>query len=796
VVIYKIICKYEIKIVPLQSKTQKGTSMTTFFYEGLILNLPTLAETLLLSSNEFKVLKVMGGGMGICAKIQACDGTSYAVKVIYQDSMSNEEAMARYITEVKSWLTLSACEGVAEAICITKINDIPCVVSKWMEGGDLIPHMNNKNKIFFYKTIERIILTLQWAYNNHHTIHRDIKPANILLDENQNAFITDWGLAKDLSKKIEENKSTQINKNNNPELTEDGSFLGTVSYASPEQILGKKDIDFRTDIYSLGCMMYEWETGNRPFIGKTCEEIAISQINDKPKKIGSIFVGTNYGVEKIILKCLEKSPADRYQSYDELLSDFYKIANKKEQFQPSLLKERFNSVKIGYDEFIDKLRNKKFNAIYGTKGYAIMSEEDIQPYLWEAINLLGLGEWQKAVSILERLYNPDFIKKMPDSGFNQFIANNLSYGYCRLGKRNEALAVILTIKEANNKTADYYVNLSCILIEQLNFIEARNVCTEALSIYPDDKDLQSNLTRALLGLNDLEKASESAHKRLILNRDVDSLIDAASLSVKIAQSRENTDYPTAYKYYTTSRKYYQEAEYLNPQNTIVKYGLANVLFYLNKYSESSEKIAEISKINNATTATDIWYLARNIQYSCSPNDCKSFCEKWLKVYPEDIKLKTIYAQLLFESYCLGQINKDGFPIITQQCIDHVNRVIKGKPDELLYTDYILAARILFWIANGVTETERKGVDMLKEQLKKQINTWECDFYLASYYANIGNFQEAIIWIDQAIKKAPWRESCYSLAAQIYKASGNEELASIYQTKIKQISEKKKNLLES
>jgi len=94
------------------------------------------------------------------------------------------------------------------------------------------------------------------VYKNHKIIHRDLKPENILLDKNNIAYITDWGIYKDLT--MGENTKNDYNlekKNFKMKFTKAGSILGTISYISPEQIKGSKDIVFRSDIYSLGCLM-------------------------------------------------------------------------------------------------------------------------------------------------------------------------------------------------------------------------------------------------------------------------------------------------------------------------------------------------------------------------------------------------------------------------------------------------------------------------------------------------------------------------------------------------------------
>jgi eukaryotic-like serine/threonine-protein kinase len=101
-------------------------------------------------------------------------------------------------------------------------------------------------------------------------------------------------------------------------LTVVGSFLGTVSYASPEQLRGDVDLDHRTDIYSLGCLMYEWEAGGCPFTGTTAEEVILKHLFETAAPLGSFFKKTAFGAEGLIRACLEKDPAKRMPDYASL----------------------------------------------------------------------------------------------------------------------------------------------------------------------------------------------------------------------------------------------------------------------------------------------------------------------------------------------------------------------------------------------------------------------------------------------------------------------------------------------
>lgn len=233
--------------------------------------LPELAGCFGLASAEFRVDRILRGGMGECIRIVQNE-KSFALKVIQTEIVGNPDAWERYLREVRLWTTLSACEGVVEAFCVIRVNELPVVCSRWMPGGNLRRHLRNRSPAFFFSVMVRIVGTLAWAHENHAVIHRDLKPDNILLDKADQAFVSDWGLARPLTAAPDgplNHATPAVGGTTHPALTSAGTILGTVSYASPEQLLGETSLNQRTDIYSLGCLMYEWEAGRCPFTGAT-----------------------------------------------------------------------------------------------------------------------------------------------------------------------------------------------------------------------------------------------------------------------------------------------------------------------------------------------------------------------------------------------------------------------------------------------------------------------------------------------------------------------------------------------
>lgn len=217
--------------------------------ENKTLILPELSAALGLKEPEFYIGKVLRGGMAQCCKVvHMSSGGLYALKILDFPTAHDGTRFRRFLEELKLWTTASTFDGVVEAYSIFRMNELPCICAKWMCGGDLRAHLANRDPSFFFKTMDRVIGTLEWVYENYKIIHRDLKSDNILLDEYHQAFVSDWGLGRvrgetSSTSELCNRRSRAIS----PNLTDTGQFLGTIAYSSPEQILGSRDIDHKTD---------------------------------------------------------------------------------------------------------------------------------------------------------------------------------------------------------------------------------------------------------------------------------------------------------------------------------------------------------------------------------------------------------------------------------------------------------------------------------------------------------------------------------------------------------------------
>ena len=278
------------------------------------------------SGNNFLVEDIIGGGMGVCVKVKNIKTNKvFALKGIQKVFLNEERAVQRFRRELDIWYVAASCDGVVDTESIVIINGIPYMMAEWVNGGDLYGKLKQMDSCEKIKVFIEIVDALRLIHNQYGIIHRDLKPQNILVTTSGRPLIADWGLAKIYSEKLlDQNIKKKIPSS--PNLTMAGSHMGTVLYMSPEQIIDSSSVDFRSDIYALGCILHEMETGESPFIGRTIKEIVNRHLYDAPPKLGGFLKRTKLGLEKVISRCLQKNPADRYQSYEEILKDVIKYA--------------------------------------------------------------------------------------------------------------------------------------------------------------------------------------------------------------------------------------------------------------------------------------------------------------------------------------------------------------------------------------------------------------------------------------------------------------------------------------
>ena len=201
----------------------------------------------------------------------------------------------------------------------------PYLALEFIDGKSLRQLLEERGNLSCAESIsiaKCICAGMQYAHD-HNIVHRDLKPENVIL-QNEVAKVVDFGLCKFSEERDEDNR-----------LTRHGSITGTAAYMSPEQCAGKAG-DARSDIYSFACILFELLTGQAPFIADTAAQVMLKQVNESPPTISSQLTSRKFGspemgrpskemLPDILLKCLQKDPAQRYQSFGDVLDDLNKI---------------------------------------------------------------------------------------------------------------------------------------------------------------------------------------------------------------------------------------------------------------------------------------------------------------------------------------------------------------------------------------------------------------------------------------------------------------------------------------
>lgn len=269
-------------------------------------------------ADRYKIETVLGrGGMGIVYKGRhLLMDRPVAIKMLHPEYIQDEVTVNRFRSEAKSLSTVIHPNLVTVFdFGITPAKE-PYLVMDYYQGKSLEEILDGDSAIELKVALDVFcqVCDALTAVHKHNIVHRDVKPANILISDDNQVKLVDFGIAK----------STNSNGLN---LTMDGEAVGTPKYMSPEQCQAK-NLDARSDIYSLGCVMYEVITGRAPFEADSFYEMMRQHTQDEPSKLPFLRKSVNVttALQTVILKSLKKAPQERHQSAAQLKQELLSVA--------------------------------------------------------------------------------------------------------------------------------------------------------------------------------------------------------------------------------------------------------------------------------------------------------------------------------------------------------------------------------------------------------------------------------------------------------------------------------------
>ena len=272
-------------------------------------------------AGKYKIIEELGkGGMGIVYKAEDTKlKRAVALKFLPPDLIRDSEVKERFVQEAQAASALEH-NNICTIHEIDETKDGQMFICMSYYEGETLKRKIENGPLMLEEAIEIAIQVAQGLAKAHktHIIHRDIKPANIMITDDGVVKIVDFGLAKLAGQ---------------TRLTQTGTTMGTIAYMSPEQSRGEA-VDHRTDIWSLGLVLYEMLTGQLPFKGEYEQAVVYSILNEEPERVTSLRSEAPLELEQIIKKAMRKNSEKRYSQVDEIISSLRSLKKKLESLRP------------------------------------------------------------------------------------------------------------------------------------------------------------------------------------------------------------------------------------------------------------------------------------------------------------------------------------------------------------------------------------------------------------------------------------------------------------------------------
>jgi tetratricopeptide (TPR) repeat protein len=535
-------------------------------------------------AGRYEIIEELGsGGMGKVYKVFDREiEEKIALKLLKPEIAAREKTIKRFRNELKYARKISH-KNVCRMFDLNREEGKYFITMEYVPGEDLKNVIRMMGRLSVGKAVVIARQMCEGLREAHKlgVVHRDLKPQNVMIDRDGDARIMDFGIAQSLEAEG---------------ITDTGVMIGTPKYMSPEQVAGKK-IDHRSDIYSLGIILYEMLTGEVPFDGITALDIALKQKTEEPREPRELNAQIPVELSRVILKCLEKNKELRYQSIEEVHSDLLEIEEQiptKEKIRAEMESDSVTLRKrLRVSSFLLILL---FSLVILVGGYLLIKK----PLALKKASLETVGDsgWINSIAVLP---------------FRDFSANKDQEHICfgvmnaiigKLGQIQE-LKVISTTSALRFKDSDKVIKDIGSELEVANILEGsiqteenRLLLTAQLTKVNDNTIIWSgNFDRQRESLIDMQDEISQSIAEVLIERLSPEKITALKTSPMInAEAYEYFEWGNFHEkeYFNDSReedfeaavKMYEKAIEIEPEYALAFWGLGNV--YESRYNKTEE----------------------------------------------------------------------------------------------------------------------------------------------------------------------------------------------------------------
>ncbi|MGD2296005.1 MAG: protein kinase, partial [Candidatus Aminicenantes bacterium] len=503
-------------------------------------------------ADRYQVIEELGlGGMGRVYKVMDKSvSEKIALKLLNPEIASDEKTIERFRNELKLARQISH-RHVCRMYDLSEAEDSPYITMEYISGEDLKSLIKRAGQVSVGKAVHIAGQICEGLVEAHrlNVIHRDLKPQNIMIDMEGNAKITDFGIARSTKTKG---------------LTDTGVIIGTPEYMSPEQVEGR-EVDARTDIYSLGVILYELVTGRLPFEGDTPLSVAVKHKIEEPKPPQNFNIQIPQDLNSLILKCMAKDRNLRYQTAGELLDDLKKVKEgvpttervfpERKTRASRQITVTFNAKKILVPVLIAaaaallvlaglKLfpRKKAVPAGGGMPSLAVM-------YFENNTGDAALGHWRKALSDL-------LISDLSQSRYLKVLSGERLYN---------------TLEKMNLLDAETYSSEDLRGVAERSEVENVLVGRYALAgdTFRISIQLQNAYSGEVLGSETVQGEGQESIFAMVdelttkIKTDFELSSDEIAGDIDAAAETLTSSSPEAYRYYSEGKNFFNKGDYVN-----------------------------------------------------------------------------------------------------------------------------------------------------------------------------------------------------------------------------------------